>query len=523
MTSLTTFSIPPPVRGLAFGKKVVVLTPVVSSTQIPQVFSLSSLSLTTNQFPVGATVGTIIGTIEGVTGGSILLLTNSNAGAVQLSEGVLQVGVTPPGSIGTFNVQITEVLSSAVNSPYTTTLTISETSLLVPINLTVPIISGTVQVGQTLIVTNVGTWTNNATAYAYQWNDGGVPISGATASSYVLMSGDVGDLITCSVTAFNGVGRSVPAPSAALGPIIDLIPTIATPPAIPGVPQIGSPVTAIDATWNNSVTSSAYQWKVGGVNAAGAGATTLTYTPVVGDLGQTLSLTVTPTNTGGTGAPSTSAASGAVIDVIPTNSIAPTITGTTTVGQLLTAHSLLTDWANRALSLTFQWNRAGTPIGSATSSTYTPVTADAGNTLTVSVVATNSGGSSSPATSAATSSIIDLIPTINTAASIPGIPQVGIPITSIDATWNNSVTSRAYQWKVAGVNATGVGATMQTYTPVIGDVGSTLTVTVTATNTGGSSAPSTSAASAAVVSSGVGGKLDFTQAIDSPLITLIAA
>jgi hypothetical protein len=64
---------------------------------------------------------------------------------------------------------------------------------------------------------------------------------------------------------------------------------------------------------------------------------------------------------------------------------------------------------------------------------------------------------------------------------------------------------------------------MQTYTPVAGDIGNTLTVTVTATNTGGTSSPSTSAASAVVVGSGVGGTLDFTQSIDSPLITVIAA
>jgi hypothetical protein len=231
---------------------------------------------------------------------------------------------------------------------------------------------------------------------------------------------------------------------------------------------------------------------------------------------------VTATNTGGSTA-SVSAASAAVVNAAPVNQIAPTIGGTTTVGQTLTAHSLLSDWSNSPTSLTYQWNRAGTPIGGATAATYVLVTADADHTLTVTVIATNSGGSSVPATSAPTASIIDLIPTINTPPSIQGTPQAGTPITLTDATWNNSVTSRAYQWKVGGTNATGQGAQQQTYTPVPGDVGSTLTVTVTATNSGGTSVPSTSAPSATVVAAGTGGVMDFSQAIDSSLLTVIVA
>jgi hypothetical protein len=73
------------------------------------------------------------------------------------------------------------------------------------------------------------------------------------------------------------------------------------------------------------------------------------------------------------------------------------------VGQTLTATT--GTWTHNPTSFTYQWNRAGTAIGGATASTYVPVTGDLGNTLTVSVVATNSGGSSSPATSAATRAV----------------------------------------------------------------------------------------------------------------------
>jgi hypothetical protein len=46
------------------------------------------------------------------------------------------------------------------------------------------------------------------------------------------------------------------------------------------------------------------------------------------------------------------------------------------------------------------------PISGATASSYVPVPADVGTTLTVAVVANNAGGSSAPATSAATSAVI---------------------------------------------------------------------------------------------------------------------
>ena len=63
----------------------------------------------------------------------------------------------------------------------------------------------------------------------------------------------------------------------------------------------------------------------------------------------------------------------------------PTISGTPQVGQTLTATK--GTWTNSPTSFTYQWNRAGTPIGGATAATYVPVSADVGNTLTISVTA----------------------------------------------------------------------------------------------------------------------------------------
>ena len=81
----------------------------------------------------------------------------------------------------------------------------------------------------------------------------------------------------------------------------------------------------------------------------------------------------------------------------PTNFKAPAITGTPTVGSLLTVSA--GSWCYGPTSFTYQWYRNGAAIGGATAGAYTIQSADNGATLTASVVATNGAGSSGPAVS----------------------------------------------------------------------------------------------------------------------------
>lgn len=87
-----------------------------------------------------------------------------------------------------------------------------------PVNTVMPAITGTAQVGETLTVSN-GTWTSKtAITYARQWQADGVDISGETGTTYEPVSGDVGKVITCVVTASNANGGTtvVTAPTAAV-------------------------------------------------------------------------------------------------------------------------------------------------------------------------------------------------------------------------------------------------------------------------------------------------------------------
>ena len=162
----------------------------------------------------------------------------------------------------------------------------------------------------------------------------------------------------------------------------------------------------------------------------------------------TVTFNLVETLTGATNTPNqTNGFSVSELAAIPVNTVVPTITGTAQVGQTLTATN--GTWTNGTTSFTYQWNRAGTPIGGATASTYVPVAGDIGNTLTVSVVARNSGGSSTPATSAATSAVTAAasgVPANTALPAISGTPQVGQTLTATNGTWTNGPTSFTYQW-----------------------------------------------------------------------------
>jgi hypothetical protein len=85
-----------------------------------------------------------------------------------------------------------------------------------PANTALPVVSGTAQTGQTLTA-STGTWSGSPTGYAYQWQrctTSCAAISGATAPSYAVQSGDGGSTLRVAVTATNS-GGSATATSAA--------------------------------------------------------------------------------------------------------------------------------------------------------------------------------------------------------------------------------------------------------------------------------------------------------------------
>ena len=281
----------------------------------------------------------------------------------------------------------------------------------VPLNTSLPTISGTAQVGQTLTGT-VGSWTG-ASGYGQQWQrcSGATcnPISTATGLTYVPVAADVGFTLRLQVTATNTTGPSLPANSAqtaAVTAATGSVPLNTALPTVSGTAQVGQTLSGTVGSWTGA-TGYSQQWqRCSGASCNPIGnATGLTYVPVAADVGFTLRLQVTASNTAGPSLPANSAQTAVVAAAgsVPLNTALPTVTGTAQVGQTLSG--TVGSWTG-ATSYGQQWQRCSgascNPIGNATGLTYVPVAADVGFTLRLQVTASNTTGPSLPANSAQT-------------------------------------------------------------------------------------------------------------------------
>ena len=225
-------------------------------------------------------------------------------------------------------------------------------------------------------------------------------------------------------------------------------------------------------------------------------------------------ITVSATN-GGTPITRTIVITVVQVPVLPANAGGanlPAISGSTVVGGVLT--STTGTWTGSLpITYAYQWKRGATNVGT-NSSTYTTVAADIGSTMTVVVTATNTAGSAN-ATSAATAAITGIAPVNTVLPAISGSTTQGATLTATTGTWTGTPTpTYAYQWKSAGVN---VGTGLTTYATVVGDVGNTITVVVTATNVAGSANATSAAFGPIVATAGPPGAptLDLAAASDT--------
>jgi hypothetical protein len=372
-------------------------------------------------------------------------------------------------------------------------------------------------VGQTLTA-SPGSWSGSPT-YAYQWLscDGSgnncAAIPGAGSSTYQLTTSDANNTLRVQVTAI-GSGGTATAQSAATAAV-----------TLPAGPQAaftyspGGPVTGQSVHFDGSTSSCpngpcTYTWAdqppTGGSWPLGSGQSIdFTFTGV-----GTKYATLTMTDANGLTSTIQHAVNVITGASAPSNSAAPTISGSAVQGQVLSGSN--GSWNGSPTSYAYQWQDCDTSganctsISGATSSSYTATAADVGQTLRFVVTATNSAGSgnaSSQPTAVVTASAP--APPSNTALpTISGSPVQGQALSASNGTWNGSPTSYGYQWRQcdgSGANCTDIGgATSSSYTLAAGDVGHTIRVVVNASNAGGST-PATSAATAAVTSGGGGG------------------
>ncbi|MCS5713715.1 hypothetical protein NVV95_04015 [Herbiconiux sp. CPCC 205716] len=161
----------------------------------------------------------------------------------------------------------------------------------------------------------------------------------------------------------------------------------------------------------------------------------------------------------------------------------PSISGTFAVGNQLSVDD--GTWTIGPLTMAFTWMRDGVPISNATNRTYRTydvVSADLGKTLTVVVTARRAGYADGTATSAPTATIaagLALVPV--TVPVLSGTPKPGQTLTVTRGTWDPSAQNTSCKWFANGVAN---GSTGTTYLVKSSDVGKLITVAVTATRTG---------------------------------------
>jgi hypothetical protein len=314
---------------------------------------------------------------------------------------------------------------------------------IAPTNTAIPVITGIARNGATLSTTD-GSWTSSPSSFAYQWQRATPTgayedITSATSNSYVVNESDVGYFIKVSVTATNNIGSSTAALSAATTTVVDIAPTNTAIPVITGIARNGATLSTTDGSWTSSPSSFAYQWQrassVGGTYNDITSATSPTYEADESDVGYFIKVSVTATNGLGS-ASAISAATTAVVDIAPTNTAIPVITGTARTGATLTAsNGSWTSAPSSSTTYTYQWKRASSvggtynTITSATDKTYELTDTDIDKFIKVSVIARNSIGPSSAVLSAATSVVIDLTDSVVPTATTPVATATGFTFT----------------------------------------------------------------------------------------------
>jgi fibronectin type 3 domain-containing protein len=298
-----------------------------------------------------------------------------------------------------------------------------------PSNTSLPTISGNTVAGQTLTA-DPGQWSGSPPiTMTYQWRscdqsgNGCGDISGATSQTYVLAQGDIGTTLRVFVTGTNTWG-SASATSNATAVVADpgpIPPSNTSLPTITGTPQAGQTLTADPGQWSGTQPISfVYQWDScdqDGANCVNIlGATSQTYTLTILDVGTTVRVEVTGSNTAGssTAISNQTAVVSAPAPIAPSNTSPPTISGNAVIGQTLTGDN--GTWSGtEPISYSDQWRRCDqsgnncSDISGATAQTYTLVGSDLGKTIRFAVTASNEGGSTT-ATSAQTAIVVDSSP-----------------------------------------------------------------------------------------------------------------
>jgi hypothetical protein len=357
--------------------------------------------------------------------------------------------------------------------------------------------SGTARFDKPVTV-SYGTWGPDAEALTFtqQWfrenNEGRLAISGATDATYTPGIDDIGTSLSVNVTGTRAeYGDNKMVRVDAPGIVYPALLVETTPAAVSGDGIVGQPFTATPGVYVPDTAVLAYSWLRNDVvidNATG-----LSYTPITADVGKKITFRTRVTQSG---------YAATNFDVVASNGVAalgtfvaptPTITGTTKVGSTLTAVKGAWNPTDDA-TFVYQWRSGGGVIAGATGATYTLQPSDLGDQISVRVTGsktnyvTRTSAYSVPTVKVSAGTLAAKTPTIS------GSAKVGKALTAVTGAWAPTPVTFSYKWLRDGKTIS--GATKSAYTLTASDLKKAISVTVTGSKSGYTSAAKTSAKTA---------------------------
>ncbi|NPC43528.1 Ig-like domain repeat protein [Nocardioides sp. zg-1230] len=302
------------------------------------------------------------------------------------------------------------------------------------------------------------------------------------ASAYApvtnLVSGTYGWTVTARDASGNPIGQASSTFDVNSQLQAILRPTINTPEGT----GLGKTLTVAPPSWSPggvSVTTT-YQWQRDGANISGA--TSTSYTLVNADFGKSITVKATGKAPGYIDGISTS------LPISPTsgdaiaNVTAPTITGSpVAVGNRLTGNRGTWPATYGTLSYSYAWLRNGVPIPDQTTTTYTPVAADAGSDIVFRVTVSAPGYTDGVAHSNAVR-VETLSAVAGPQVSAPSGTGIGAGLVATAPVWNQPDVTTTYQWLRNGANIS--GATTSAYALTVTDLGKEISLRATGKKSG---------------------------------------
>lgn len=372
-----------------------------------------------------------------------------------------------------------------------------------PIATVMPSVIGTAAAGKRLTGLS-GSWGGfGAITYRFQWyrcNAAGancLSIYGATSPTVALGTKDIGKTLGLTVSASDSTGTTS-AYASLVGPIAPKRPLLESTaqPVATGPPVQGKTVEVTTGTWSPVPANLSYAWERCNANgracAAIAHATSSLYTIGSADLGHAL-LAVVQASNGSVIQNAFSTATPAVVDRSvrgPSSTIGPAVSGPPEAGQILVAAPGI--WTGVGpIVFTYKWYRCNVAgaacalIAGATTSNYTTVTKDIGDTIGLTLQVTDSTGASVAYASLVGPIVAAGAPlTATSPPTISGTARAGGELTVDNGLWSAKTTGFSYVWLRCNRNgrlcATISGATGSTYKPVAADMGHALVAEVVA-------------------------------------------